>query len=261
MTLGIDHVLIAVESLDGALEAYKQLGFEAFYGGEHPNHGTHNALVPISGGFYLELIAVKNAELAKQFPHTKRILGALEQSNRYIQWALDTPNLDTELIELRGQGLKIDDPIPGARKRSDGVDVAWKTAHFTDPRLPFLIEDLTPRTTRIDEPQSGIAQLMALDSVVVGTAFPEETMRLYEKMLGSASENILPADRGSVIVELAEEELIQRVIYRSAHLDEIMATWAASDISFESANNSEGQPERIWLSEAPVGARFDIVAA
>jgi len=219
MNFGIDHVLIAVEDLDAAIKTYQELGFEAFFGGEHPNHGTHNALVPISGGFYLELIAVKNPELASQFPHTQRILGALERPNRYIQWALDTPDLDEAVREIRDRGIEMHAPIPGARKRSDGIDVAWRTAFFEDPRLPFLIQDITPRETRIAEPSSGLGQKMELKSILLGTPDVRELTELFAKILGPE----LNAHRGSIeFVESSEDELLN-VVFKG---DEAMSEMA-----------------------------------
>jgi len=50
MVLGIDHVLIAVESFDHAAEAYRRLGFQVMRGGEHPGMGTANALLPLADG-------------------------------------------------------------------------------------------------------------------------------------------------------------------------------------------------------------------
>jgi hypothetical protein len=53
MITGIDHVLIAVEDLDLAIEVYEQLGFQVLRGGDHPKMGTSNALVPLADGTYL----------------------------------------------------------------------------------------------------------------------------------------------------------------------------------------------------------------
>jgi hypothetical protein len=56
MPRGIDHLVIAVRSLDGAIEAYRRLGFTVSPKARHP-FGTENAVVQLQGS-YLELVAV-----------------------------------------------------------------------------------------------------------------------------------------------------------------------------------------------------------
>lgn len=44
MITGIDHIVIAVTSLERAISTYRNLGFTVVEGGRHP-YGSHNALV------------------------------------------------------------------------------------------------------------------------------------------------------------------------------------------------------------------------
>ena len=226
MNLGIDHALIAVKNLDEAIEMYQKLGFEAFYGGEHPNHGTHNALVPIKGGFYLEFIAAKDPELASQFPHTKRILGALERPNRYIQWALDTPDLDATVSVIRAAGIEIHDPIEGGRTRFDGEVLKWRTAFFEDPRLPFIIEDVTPRELRISDPASGLGSQIILDSIEIGALDVSGLSEMLSQIAGSE----MSVDRGSIVIQESEQDEILRIIYQG---EENLKTSGALGAAFE----------------------------
>jgi catechol 2,3-dioxygenase-like lactoylglutathione lyase family enzyme len=53
----LDHVIIAVNDLDQAVEDYRALGFTTIYGGRHANGATHNALVGFQDSTYLELLA------------------------------------------------------------------------------------------------------------------------------------------------------------------------------------------------------------
>lgn len=52
MFTGIDHVVIAVADLEGAIASYAQAGFTVVRGGRH-NIGTHNALIAFADGSYL----------------------------------------------------------------------------------------------------------------------------------------------------------------------------------------------------------------
>ena len=65
MILGVDHILIVVEDLGIATEIYQKMGFQVLPGGEHPKMGTHNALVPLADGTYLELIGFFDTALAE----------------------------------------------------------------------------------------------------------------------------------------------------------------------------------------------------
>ena len=56
MLLGIDHLVIAVKSLETATKDYMDLGFTVVPGGRHTGIGTYNSLIAFQDGSYLELI-------------------------------------------------------------------------------------------------------------------------------------------------------------------------------------------------------------
>ena len=57
MIKSIDHILVAVEELDKAVEDYSLVfGFGPTWQGSHPSLGTKNALFPLEN-MYLELIS------------------------------------------------------------------------------------------------------------------------------------------------------------------------------------------------------------
>ena len=54
-----DHLVIAAESLEaGVAWAEERLGVSFEVGGQHLRYGTHNALLGLVDGLYLEVIAV-----------------------------------------------------------------------------------------------------------------------------------------------------------------------------------------------------------
>jgi len=59
----IDHVVIVVRELARAIADYRALGFGVVAGGEHPDWGTHNAVIPLADDSCLELIAFRESSL------------------------------------------------------------------------------------------------------------------------------------------------------------------------------------------------------
>ena len=60
MLTGIDHIVIIISDLATAVKSYEEPGFTVALGGRHPV-GTHNALIPLADGSYIELIAFYRA--------------------------------------------------------------------------------------------------------------------------------------------------------------------------------------------------------
>jgi hypothetical protein len=65
---GPDHLVLLVNDLDNAIKTWRNLGFDARSGGEHPTTGTYNALVALADGTYLEILAFKDYALAEKSP-------------------------------------------------------------------------------------------------------------------------------------------------------------------------------------------------
>ena len=60
----IDHIIYATTDLDAAAARVESvLGLSAVQGGRHEDHGTHNRIVSLGGG-YLELMAIADPQEA-----------------------------------------------------------------------------------------------------------------------------------------------------------------------------------------------------
>lgn len=155
MAVSLDHVIILVADLQQAVSDYTSLGFHVVAGGEHDNGVTHNALVPLADGSYLELLGAKGGFSAlatlevgpESFIHRFRQRGPLREG--LIDYALLSNSLGPELTALRSRGLAFRGPYPGGRTRPDGQQMAWELAMPPTLDLPFLIADRTPRALRV----------------------------------------------------------------------------------------------------------------
>ena len=69
MKLAIDHLVIAAPDLEsGANHVADLLGVAPQGGGAHPRMGTHNRVMGMFGGMYLEVIAIDPAAPAPERP-------------------------------------------------------------------------------------------------------------------------------------------------------------------------------------------------
>jgi catechol 2,3-dioxygenase-like lactoylglutathione lyase family enzyme len=234
MILGVDHVLIAVENLDKARDLYLRLGFEVQYGGQHVLAGTHNAVIPLSDGSYLELVGVTDPSLAQRFPFSRQVMDALDRTNRFATFALETNDYSNDVQAIRDRGLAIAKAAPGERLRPDGERVSWWTAHPEDPRLPFLIQDLTPRVLRVPALSEGIGRSTRMGRVEVGTATLQPMMTAYTQLLGERPvEDQFSLQRG--VVKLSQSfsgDGIQMVVLLTQDTARIAGEWKARGIPF-----------------------------
>lgn len=180
--LAFDHVIIAVRDLDAATANYRALGFAAYYGGQHTHKATHNALISLADGSYLELLAPMNPD------HIDPSIDMLAFGEGLNGYALLAQDLHADAARLQRTGLAFSGPNAGHRTRYDGERVAWQTLNFADqPRSPFLISDETPHILRVpDDPDkvrhaNGVA---GVDAIVIAARDLDAATARYAAILG-----------------------------------------------------------------------------
>jgi catechol 2,3-dioxygenase-like lactoylglutathione lyase family enzyme len=146
--LRLDHVVISVRDLAAASAEWAAAGFTVTPGGVHTGSPTHNALIGFADGSYLELIARRPGATEPASGLSARLL-RLEPDEGLVDFALHTSDLAATVAAARAAGLTLSDPTPAGRARPDGTRLAWETSRPTDPDLPFLITDTTPREWRV----------------------------------------------------------------------------------------------------------------
>lgn len=261
MILGIDHILIAVEDLEKAMEVYRRLGFQVLVGGEHPTVGTHNALVPLADGSYLELVGVRKPELAQQFPFGQQVLEAIARPNRLVGFALESADVNGDVQAIRDRGLTMAKAPPGGRVRPDGQQVSWRTAHPEDPRLPFLIQDTTPRSLRVPPSPDGLNGSTQVGWVEVGAADLQPAITAYTQLLGER-----PADgrfalrRGAIrLSQSFSGDGVQMAALLVQDVAALAAAWRANDLCFYD-ENIRGMG-RVLVPQDTGGARLSFCQA
>jgi catechol 2,3-dioxygenase-like lactoylglutathione lyase family enzyme len=191
MPTGIDHVIILVDDLERGIEQYRKLGFTVTPGGKHPRY-THNALVTFADGSYLELIAFYEHPTSADSGPGHRWYKHVGKGGGIIDYALAAPNLDAVVADADARGFTHGAATPGARKRTDDVEIAWKSSMAKgDPNvggLPFLIEDVTDRGLRVpSESATHDNTVRGIESLVVAVEDLDAAIKRYCTMLDRES--------------------------------------------------------------------------
>jgi hypothetical protein len=143
-TAEVDHLMFGASDLDGGISHVEKLtGVRAVFGGQHPNRGTHNALLSLGPRQYLEIIAPDPAQA--QLPVTEPRVPLLKSlaRPRLLTWSAGTRNIEAVEKGLVSAGFKSSGIVPGSRKRPDGRMLQWKSLAALeqgDDVVPFFVE-------------------------------------------------------------------------------------------------------------------------
>jgi hypothetical protein len=130
----LDHLTVAALTLeDGIAHVRRALGVELPPGGAHPLMGTHNCLMSLGDGIFLELIAPDPAVT----PQRRRwfnlddpaMRARLENTPQLISWVIRVPDLAKALREA-------DSAIGDAVRVARG-DLSWLISVPSDGSMPF----------------------------------------------------------------------------------------------------------------------------
>jgi catechol 2,3-dioxygenase-like lactoylglutathione lyase family enzyme len=186
MFKAIDHLVIVVRNLDQAAADYERLGFTVVPGGRHPV-GSHNALISFADSSYLEIIAFYREAMAHRW------WNPLAKGERFVDFCLQTDDLQSDTRKLRAAGVAIKDPVPWSRTRPDGYELKWLLSLATDTHrgiAPFLIQDITPREERVPAPPMHKNGVVAIDTVTVAVNDVSPVDRWYSAVLGRKGEPV-----------------------------------------------------------------------
>lgn len=139
----VDHVVYAAPDLEAAVaDLESRLGVRAAYGGAHPGAGSHNALLGLGGGAYLEIIAPDPGQpdpVGRARPFGLDDLAA----PRLVGWAAKATALPARVAAARAAGFDPGEERAMRRRRPDGVELAWMLTTGGPAEgglVPFLID-------------------------------------------------------------------------------------------------------------------------
>jgi len=162
MITGIDHIVIAVDSLTRAIETWRGLGFSVVEGGKHP-YGSYNALIGFADGSYIELLGFYEKVPAHPWWDLLH-----QRGGGLIDFCLATDDIRADHAAFRAGGVECNELIEGGRTRPDGYEVKWinnKVGGDWQGLIPFIIEDVTPRAERLPqetEHENGVTGIASL---------------------------------------------------------------------------------------------------
>jgi len=139
----IDHIVLGARTLEeGAAFVAQHLGVKPKPGGRHEGFGTHNMLLGLGRGCYLEIIAPDPAQPQPAHPRPfdlddPGLRLAIEAEPRLIAWVARTPVLDAVVARLGPRGGEI--------KAMSRGDLSWRMAfppqrQDMDNLIPALIQ-------------------------------------------------------------------------------------------------------------------------
>jgi hypothetical protein len=154
-----------VPDLDRGIEDFaSRLGVAPLPGGRHESLGTHNAILPLEGGAYLELLAPdpSNPDPALGLPFG---LGA-DAGPRLLTWAARTGDLAESVESSRRSGFDPGAVVELSRETSDGRRLRWRLSVAREPfgegLVPFLIDwGESPHPSRSAEARCRLEDLRA----------------------------------------------------------------------------------------------------
>lgn len=192
----LDHLVVAARTLDEGRDWLEgRLGVTMQPGGEHPQFGTHNALLSLGEGAYLEVIAVNPAAPAPSRPRwfgldTPEMQQRLAAGPALIHWVAAVPNLP---------------PAPDVLELSRG-DFRWRLTVPADGSLPAggvqpsqIVWETPSPATRL--PDSGVRLL----HLRLGTPYPDALRDLLTRLNFAGEVEVYEAPQPELSAQLETE--------------------------------------------------------
>lgn len=136
----LDHIVLGIAELEAGIDRLEALtGVRPAPGGDHPELGTHNALISLGPRQYLEVLAPRpGVEPAEAF----RFLRDLDLLTP-VTWAIATDDASQTAKRLSAAGHPTTGIVPGSRIQGGGRRLEWRMFMLAELGIegpPFFIE-------------------------------------------------------------------------------------------------------------------------
>jgi hypothetical protein len=188
MSLRLDHLVISVNDLQGAMQDFADAGFRVQYGGQHADGITENALILFADGSYLELIALTEAHERGESSF-KQLLR--ETGEGFTGYAFYSDALVDDLNAMEARGITISPVRQGGRARPDGLVLQWRMAQLDKQSSPFIIQDDSPREWRVPAFGEAVQHengAMGIDALHMHCTNFDASVARYQAIGGSSPE-------------------------------------------------------------------------
>lgn len=143
MTSVVDHLVYATPDLEQGIDAIEELlGVRPAAGGKHTGLGTHNALLGLGEGVYIEVIAPDPEQPPPERPLPFGL--ATLRAPRLATFCIRTTDIDELVASARKTGYDPGNIVDMSRQRPDGTVLRWRLAfHEQMPEggtIPFVID-------------------------------------------------------------------------------------------------------------------------
>ncbi len=151
VSIRVDHIIVAVLDRDVAAGDFNALGFKTIVGGTHPDGHTHNCLVPLAQGPYIELVSPTDVSeiRVRHEDHNRHWLYCFNAGQGFAGYALGASDIDPVVERLRATHYALNGPRVAGRDLPDGRKARGSGINIVSPRYPAVTSDETPREWRI----------------------------------------------------------------------------------------------------------------
>lgn len=143
MNAKIDHIVYCVDDMDEAIRFFQnEVGVSPIIGGKHIAKGTHNAILSVGQGCYLEILAV---DAANSKVTSSRWMGVdLVDRPTVTRWCLKSSSLHDDSMLLQRYNGELGMVTAGLRELPSGQLLKWQLSEpLSSPAVdivPFLID-------------------------------------------------------------------------------------------------------------------------
>jgi hypothetical protein len=213
-TITVDHIILAVLDRDVAADDFRSLGFNVIAGGTHTDGHTHNNLIPLLEGPYIELVAPTDVRdvRVKHEDHGRHWLYCFNAGEGFAGYAFLTHDFEGALRRVTDAGFPLHPRREGGgRRQPNGRVTESRGLSVLEKRYPSVVADVTPREWRIEitrETATHANGVTGIAQVVASVRNLEEATKRYSTLLGVEPRPGSPVDGAKTVDFRVENSLI-----------------------------------------------------